>query len=178
MQQLPRRLQSEPLRDLGARADVEIDVADPQPMLDAREVTRQQAARSQCSANVLSMSTTCISRGYIAHGCNKVTESLCGQRKRRRRWRGLFGVTSGFVSQISNIELRGGPVYLTRLVAELHQAGLSEPRSCLGPRSVSTQLMHATQARSLSSLALLNTLAERKSSVDLLKGMPPWGGWT
>jgi len=47
VQQLLHRLQSQPLRNLGTEADVEIGLTDPHPMQDARELTRDRSDRAQ-----------------------------------------------------------------------------------------------------------------------------------
>jgi hypothetical protein len=46
-QQLPRRLQPQPLRDLGAETDMEVGLADPHPMQNACQLARHRDDRAQ-----------------------------------------------------------------------------------------------------------------------------------
>jgi hypothetical protein len=41
-QSLLRRLQAQPLRDLGTKSDVEVGLADPHPVKNARELSRNR----------------------------------------------------------------------------------------------------------------------------------------
>jgi hypothetical protein len=47
LQQLPHGPKSQPLRNIGTEANVELGLADPHPMQDARELARDRSDRAQ-----------------------------------------------------------------------------------------------------------------------------------